>query len=390
MRSSDSMSVERDTRARVVDVSRPGGELAVEVAVAEAAELLLSLAVIVGDNDPDTYTLGAARIEELRASVAPDLHALADEVLLGAGKSAVMLLGLAYSTPKPRTADAFVRRISTIDPLDLQLHRLGYHARGHHVAEPETIRRAASGDGEAQRELLDAASEWTQKHAVLERLLDLGPERAQRGLLELVSRWQREVFPALATEAGPLAERDAESKRPLASSLPPERVVERFVPGLQYAPTPDVHRIALFPAYVSRPWVYMCEHRHVKIFCYPIGVDLEETAPGDPADLVRVYKALADETRLRLLKRLQAGPITLAEATEETGLAKSTTHHHLAILRQAGFVLIREDDDLYSLRSDVTPEPGALLARFLGSTAQPVARPREVRRAPAARARRRG
>jgi DNA-binding transcriptional ArsR family regulator len=367
-----SMTIEGTPRTRIVDMSRPGGELAVELDVAEAAELLLSLAVVVGDNEPDSYALGAARIAELRAAAPDELLALADDVLLGGGKSAVLMLGLAYTTPKPRTADAFVERVATIDPVELQLHRLGYYARGHHVAEPETIRRAAAGDREAQRELLAAASERTQKYrGALERLFDLGPERAQQGLLELVSRWRREAFPAIAAEAGPLAERDAEANRSLAASLAPERVVEHFVPGLQYSPTPDVHRIVLFPAYVSRPWVYMCDYRHVKIFCYPIAIDADEAGPGDAADVARIYKALADESRLKLLKRLQAGPMTLADAAQEVGLAKSTTHHHLAILRQAGFVLIREDNDLYSLRSDVLPEPGALLARFLGAGVAP-------------------
>jgi DNA-binding IclR family transcriptional regulator len=59
--------------------------------------------------------------------------------------------------------------------------------------------------------------------------------------------------------------------------------------------------------------------------------------------------------------------MSLAEATQEVGLAKSTTHHHLAILRQAGFVLIREGDDTYTLRTDMRPEPGALLQQFLGT-----------------------
>jgi DNA-binding IclR family transcriptional regulator len=52
---------------------------------------------------------------------------------------------------------------------------------------------------------------------------------------------------------------------------------------------------------------------------------------------------------------------------QEVGLAKSTTHHHVAILRRAGFVLIREGEEMYSLRTDLLPEPGALLARYLGA-----------------------
>ena len=56
-------------------------------------------------------------------------------------------------------------------------------------------------------------------------------------------------------------------------------------------------------------------------------------------------------------KRLQAGHDALAEPAQEVSLATSRTHHRLAILRQAAFVLIREDDDTYRLRPDLRPGP---------------------------------
>jgi DNA-binding transcriptional ArsR family regulator len=48
-------------------------------------------------------------------------------------------------------------------------------------------------------------------------------------------------------------------------------------------------------------------------------------------------------------------------------VAKSTAHHHLAILRHAGLVTIRdEDENVYSLRRDVVPRAGELLESFIG------------------------
>ena len=72
-----------------------------------------------------------------------------------------------------------------------------------------------------------------------------------------------------------LAERDAEAKRELVKSVPPEQVVERLAPGIQWAPGPEIDRVVLFPAYSPRPWVYMSEYKRVKIFCYPITLDRE-------------------------------------------------------------------------------------------------------------------
>jgi DNA-binding transcriptional ArsR family regulator len=84
--------------------------------------------------------------------------------------------------------------------------------------------------------------------------------------------------------------------------------------------------------------------------------------------VARVYKALGDEGRLKLLRRLSDGSLTLGDAAVELGVAKSTAHHHLAILRQAGFVTVRDGDDkVYNLREDL-PETGDLLSAYLGAS----------------------
>jgi DNA-binding transcriptional ArsR family regulator len=349
-------------------VSRPGGAaLTVEIDAAEAAELLLSIATVLVADEHDSYELGAPRIEELRAGAPPELLREADELL--PFKAAAQLLGLVYTTPKPRTAAAFLDHFAATDPVEIRLHLLGYYTRGHHVTEPETIRRAAEGDAGAISELMAAYSEYVDpdKRANLERVLHADPTVSKGELLELLSAWAEQVLPEIEpADYPPLLERDAEAKRELVRSVPPEQVVERLAQGIQWVPGPDIDRVVLFPAYSPRPWVYMSEYKRVKIFCPPITADRERT-PGDPAELVRIYKALGDASRLKLLKRLQNGPISLTEAAQEVGLAKSTTHHHLALLRQAGFVLIREGDDTYRLRPDMRPEPGALLQQYLGT-----------------------
>jgi DNA-binding transcriptional ArsR family regulator len=352
---------------RVVDVSRQGQALTVEIDASEAAELLLSIATVLVEDEQDTYELGAARIAEVRATTPPEL--LREAVELLPEKSAALLLGLVYTTSRPRTVSAFLEHLAATDPIELRLHLLGYYMKGHHVSDPETIRRAAEGDAGAIDELVAAAREYTDpdKCESLQLAINRDPAESKQALLDLLSGWSEHVLPALTPADPTLAERDAEAKRELVKSVPAEQVVERLAPGIQWVPGPEIDRVVLFPAYSPRPWVYMSEYKRVKIFCYPITLDRAPAAPGDPATLVRLYKALGDESRLKLLKRLQDGPISLGEAAQEVGLAKSTTHHHLAILRQAGFVLIQEGDDTYTLRPDLQPEPGALLQQYLGT-----------------------
>ena len=63
-----SMAIERNKRAQVLDLSRPGA-VEVEIEVAEAAEVLMSICALVDRDDYDTLDLGAewlqARLETL-------------------------------------------------------------------------------------------------------------------------------------------------------------------------------------------------------------------------------------------------------------------------------------------------------------------------------------
>src|ERR687894_550126 len=128
------MDVERK-RSPILDLARPEG-VAVEVDFAEAVDVLMSLWAICGRHDAETFDEGPSRLEELRSGVAPDLLAAIDELMQGNEKIPAHLLGLVWETPRPRTLAAFVDRLAETEPLEVQLHLLGYHTGGHHVSTP--------------------------------------------------------------------------------------------------------------------------------------------------------------------------------------------------------------------------------------------------------------
>jgi ArsR family transcriptional regulator, cadmium/lead-responsive transcriptional repressor len=51
-----------------------------------------------------------------------------------------------------------------------------------------------------------------------------------------------------------------------------------------------------------------------------------------------LFRSLADETRLRIVRRLAAGERRVVDLTGELGLAQSTVSKHLACLRDCGLV----------------------------------------------------
>jgi ArsR family transcriptional regulator, arsenate/arsenite/antimonite-responsive transcriptional repressor len=66
------------------------------------------------------------------------------------------------------------------------------------------------------------------------------------------------------------------------------------------------------------------------------------TAPP-ASDLLPALKALADPTRLELLRLLAAGERCVCELHGPLELAPNLASHHLRVLREAGLVSVRRD-----------------------------------------------
>ena len=60
----------------------------------------------------------------------------------------------------------------------------------------------------------------------------------------------------------------------------------------------------------------------------------------------RVLKALANESRLKIVDRLSRGECSVGELTDLVGLDRSTVSKHLAVLRSHGIVEDRRDGNV--------------------------------------------
>lgn len=74
-------------------------------------------------------------------------------------------------------------------------------------------------------------------------------------------------------------------------------------------------------------------------------------------DVTAITKALADETRVRVLMTLTRGELCVCQIVELIGLATSTMSKHMSILRQAGLVESRKEGRwiYYRLADDEAP-----------------------------------
>jgi DNA-binding transcriptional ArsR family regulator len=184
-----------------------------------------------------------------------------------------------------------------------------------------------------------------------------------------LSAW-RGRFAEVEDRIGRFQARDLASRGADERIMEPEQLIERVTGGLRWIADGQQRRVILAPSYFSRPFNYVYAARDWRLFAYPIADEILETADGitPPASVVRLYRALGDPTRLRILKLLTDRDWYLTELATQLELSKPTMKHHLAQLRAAGLVTVIEEGSLtyYNLRRERLAEAGVELRRFVG------------------------
>ncbi len=81
-----------------------------------------------------------------------------------------------------------------------------------------------------------------------------------------------------------------------------------------------------------------------------------------------VFKALADPTRRRILKRLQKGSATAGELAEDADMTRPSLSHHFNVLKEARLVRNerRGQHIVYSLNTSVFEDTASMLFDLFG------------------------
>ncbi|MEJ8568250.1 metalloregulator ArsR/SmtB family transcription factor [Elongatibacter sediminis] len=89
--------------------------------------------------------------------------------------------------------------------------------------------------------------------------------------------------------------------------------------------------------------------------------------PGPEMPGERLFKALGDPQRLRILRALRGGDLAAGELADRVAVSAATCSHHLGILRDAGLVRVRRDGQsrIYTLNLSVFEEAVMMLTQFL-------------------------
>ena len=285
------------TNPRVRDFTA-GQRLHVEVAAGEAFELLLALYAL-GDEEEDAdFEIGAEWFAGVRERAGDEL--LERIATYGDWSVWIALLGEVYGMGAPFTADRLIAHLEGMEPVALRTALLEVGScYAEMTLSDEHRAELAAGD----TTVIGEAGDWCAKCPGLVELMQLPVEETRATLAGLLRDFAA-AGPLPAGVAGTLR-RDAEHKESLARRMDPERLIEKATNGITVAAQPGLDGVVLVPSVVLRPWAIIAERGTTRIICYSVDEEILGSDPDAPPTwLVQFYKALGDERRLTILKRL--------------------------------------------------------------------------------------
>lgn len=79
----------------------------------------------------------------------------------------------------------------------------------------------------------------------------------------------------------------------------------------------------------------------------------------------KIFKALSDKSRIRILKMLQVKPLCVCEITELLKLAISTVSKHLSILKDSGLIIDDKEGKWVNYKLNITSGDPQVLSAIL-------------------------
>jgi DNA-binding transcriptional ArsR family regulator len=354
-------------RPTVVAAARPAvrdftgaATYTIEWDVRPVFDFLFSLSDDAGTTD-DLPASDRQWLTDARSALPPDLRASVS--WLFEHDVAIHVATYAVEHPELRTPRQFVDAIAAAAPRDVVKAVLceAFMTPG----LPELLQRAVDGDEQALAEAETLMPDWHRE----ERLAMLrDPEQTHRTIVEVLQAWL-EAFEPIADRVSAIIERDYGMRAGDRATRDASEVIESTTGGIRWLGEPGVRRVILAPSYFSRPYNFLLAGPDWRFFGYPVADDaLDAVDPlAPPQSLVRLHRALGDETRLRILKLLAGGDLYLTEIAQQLDLSKPTIKHHLALLRASGTVTVTESGTViyYTLRRQRLDDASTELKRFL-------------------------
>ncbi len=349
-----------------------------------AFDLFLSLDVL---HDPAKYGLRGSWAAGVRSRI-PAAERTALQAVM---KSYIWAFPWVATLPEPRHGRAALDALAQI-PADERLTTLAsYYMNGRiHAILVNVAGRGswAKPDREALKTAYCARQETHPLHTMpsdhdLEQMLTVWADVAGYGeaWLAALTAYYDAFFAEEEARIQPALETAVTHAQSLANVLPLPKLLEELSQGLLFSHVTGDETVIMIPSFWITPLSMLAPVRldgpGQWAFMFGARPPAMSLVPGDvvPDALFQSLKALADPTRLRILRYLSAEELTPAQLARRLRLRPPTVIHHLHALRLARLVhlTIGPGGKRYAIRPGAVTAASALLASYLSDGSRPLA-----------------
>ncbi len=350
---------------KVIDLTSKAQALSVRLDPSPVYDMLAAVYVAENWAADRGFEVERRWVQRTRAALGPDLRR--DLRVFARERGFVMGL-VSFLGPRPGiTVPEFLKLVAAAPPLEV-VERMLTSPRAARPTAPLLHEAVRSRRESALAAFLDAYPKEYDVGRVHE-IVGSPPAEIQHRVLRLLRTFHAGVYAPEEAQVLPLLRADVEAKMVLAGALSPHDLIERTTGGVALGPDTEISQVVLAPSYFFRPYNLISEYPGVRVFVYP--VDLAPAEGASPTrDLALLFKALGDETRLRVLAMLAEREMYLQEIANRLGVTHVTAIHHLALLRAARLVraVERGSAKYYQLRPEAVSQVGPRLRTFVGIT----------------------
>lgn len=245
------------------------------------------------------------------------------------------LMDLAVHTGEPMTCRKGIEALNSLPDAEL------VHLALNNTVPIGTIIQWMHGiRGLEEEELEDAGLSLLDSLEPFRRLLTNTLTKYEESFFR--REWQV-VEPWVQTAAAAFQQEAEQSAEKAISSLHPRLFTEKGTITAQKAKTyhfayDSLEHIYVFPSTFIFP--HLLVGWYEKALFLPLAVDIPELPYNDspPADLLLRFKALGDETRLKIVKLLWKGPHCTKQLAPVLGISEAAVSKHLKLLSEAGLI----------------------------------------------------
>lgn len=192
------------------------------------------------------------------------------------------------------------------------------------------------------------------------------------GILQALRTYHDVFFAEEEQRIAPFLETAVSHAKNLAPTLNLPDLLEELSQGLRLSERIEMKELILAPSFWATPlMLFIPVTADKEIFFFGARPASASLVPGDvvPDALFQALKAMADPTRLRILRYLATEPLTPAELSRRLRLRAPTVIHHLHALRLARLVHLELNEDAsskkYAARREAVTAAFQMLESFL-------------------------